>query len=223
MASPPVSSVAPVELVAHARDLEGVDGLAVQHPFGGDHGHDVGMGEDAELIGARSGRPVRGQRDLEDAVVHVAVLQAEVPGHLLHQFAKGEDGRAFVRRHLGVAHGGQGDHAPDAGQHSLLLREPRVQAQQASDVGEVVARKRGACGMALHRLGDFGLAGGGLPQEAGEVGRCGLRLGQRIQRGLLEGVGAGRAAPRQGHAHGKGQGGGFERMVLHGRRSVDEC
>ena len=35
-----------------------------------------------------------------------------------------------------------------------LLREPRVQAQQAGDVVEFISRERGACRTSLHGLGD---------------------------------------------------------------------
>ncbi|MNT11331.1 hypothetical protein D3C72_1462050 [compost metagenome] len=182
-----VDGAAPVERVADAREPERIEaGAVVQHPFLGHGRHHVGVRQDAEgvLAAAR-------QRDFEHAVVHVAVGQPEVARHALHQLAELHDGGVVVLGDLFIAHGAQRHHLADGVDHRGLVVHAVVDAQQAADIDQVVARQRGSGLPRGHRRCYRGFGLGRGRHECLQValgGRPGAG-NQRLERRLFQGFG----------------------------------
>jgi len=179
-----VDGATAVEIVADARDLEWVEPRAVlQHPFVRDCRHDVGVGQDAEFLAA-SPR----QLDLENAVIHVAIRQPEVRRDPLDQLAELDDRLVLMRRNLVRAHRRNGHHLLDGRDDMLLVAKAVVQAEQATDVDEVVAGERGL-GLVGGRAGfQLGIRLRGLRKKRPEIGRDIGLLGrdQLVELGFLE-------------------------------------
>ena len=183
-----VNRAAPIELVTHARDLERIDLLAIDHPLRRHHGHHIGVRENAKLLAAGTG-----QGHLKNAVVDIAEVEAKILAHLLDHLAKLDDRRVLMRRNLGISHGGQRHHFFDAGQHRRLLTQPRVQPQKTRDVGELFTLQWLASGVVLHRTRNARLLLGRQLQKLRKATRylCGLH-GDGVERRLLQRLGKAR-------------------------------